>query len=227
MKKAMTIYHGSSQIIQIPERGKGNPYNDYGIGFYCTESLELAKEWACSEKQDGYANEYTFNLAGLSTLYLSDNKYNILNWLSILLMNRRFVISSEIAVQAKEYLTDNFLPNYEAFDVIVGYRADDSYFSFATAFLNNTISLAQLEHAMRLGKLGEQIVLKSEKAFSHLRFNRSFPSERSIYYPKKVARDNEARSAFRDEKGTAPIKDAVYMMDILRGEWRNDDPRLQ
>lgn len=31
--------------------------------------------------------------------------------------------------------------------MIRGYRADDSYFSFATAFLNNTISLAQLEKA--------------------------------------------------------------------------------
>ena len=55
-------------------------------------------------------------------------------------------------------------------DFIKGYRADDSYFSFAAAFLNNTISLSQLEKAMVLGKLGEQIVAKSEKAFDRLAY---------------------------------------------------------
>ncbi|MBR2627880.1 MAG: DUF3990 domain-containing protein, partial [Peptococcaceae bacterium] len=40
---------------------------------------------------------------------------------------------------------------------MIGYRADDSYFSFANAFLNNTLSLRQLEKAMMLGKHGEQV----------------------------------------------------------------------
>lgn len=34
----------------------------------------------------------------------------------------------------KEYLLDNFKVNYKDFDVIVGYRADDSYFAFAQDF---------------------------------------------------------------------------------------------
>ena len=42
--------------------------------------------------------------------------------------------------------------------MIIGYRADDSYFSFANAFLNNTLSLEQLKEAMYLGKLGEQVI---------------------------------------------------------------------
>ena len=116
---------------------------------------------------------------------------------------------------------------YENYDVIIGYRADDSYFSFASAFLNNTISLAQLEKAMFLGKLGEQVVLKSEKAFSRLCFEESVPAERTIYYPKKAARDSEARAAFRAERKAAPVRDAVYMIDILREEWKNDDARLR
>ena len=49
------------------------------------------------------------------------------------------------------------------YDVIIGYRADDSYFSFAKDFINNTISVEQLAEAMRLGELGIQIVLKSER----------------------------------------------------------------
>uniref|UniRef100_UPI003FEFBF15 DUF3990 domain-containing protein n=1 Tax=Dysosmobacter welbionis TaxID=2093857 RepID=UPI003FEFBF15 len=145
MDKALTLYHGSSLIIERPQFGKGNPFNDYGLGFYCTETLELAKEWACSMEQDGFANRYSFRTDGLSVLNLSDGSYNILNWLSSLLINRKFNLSSDIAVQGKEYLASTFLPPFENYDVIIGYRADDSYFSFASAFLNNTISLAQLE----------------------------------------------------------------------------------
>lgn len=227
MEKTLTLYHGSSFIIERPEFGKGNPFNDYGLGFYCTETLELAKEWACSIGQDGFANRYSFRTDGLSILNLTDRNYNILNWLAILLVNRKFNLSIDIAAQGKEYLASTFLPPYENYDIIIGYRADDSYFSFASAFLNNTISLAQLERAMSLGKLGEQVVLKSEQAFSHLHFEESIPAERTIYYPRKATRDSKTRAAFRAESKTALILDAVYMIDILREEWKNDDARLR
>ena len=52
----LIIYHGSHEIREHPEFGGGKPYNDYGLGFYCTEHIELAKEWACSEGVDGYDN---------------------------------------------------------------------------------------------------------------------------------------------------------------------------
>ena len=42
----LTIYHGSPEIFEKPQFGKGKPYNDYGRGFYCTEHIELAKDWA-------------------------------------------------------------------------------------------------------------------------------------------------------------------------------------
>lgn len=40
-----TIYHGSNKIIEKPLFGFGKTYNDYGLGFYCTEVLDMAKEW--------------------------------------------------------------------------------------------------------------------------------------------------------------------------------------
>ena len=54
----LTIYHGSPEIIEKPQFGKGKTYNDYGRGFYCTEHIELAKEWACTEDVDGFVNKY-------------------------------------------------------------------------------------------------------------------------------------------------------------------------
>ena len=227
MDRTLTLYHGSSVIIERPQFGKGNPFNDYGPGFYCTETLELAKEWACSMAQDGFANRYSFRTDGLSILNLTDGNYNILHWLSILLMNRKFNLSSDIAVRGKEYLVSTFLPPYKDYDVIIGYRADDSYFSFASAFLNNTIPLTQLDRTMSLGKMGEQVVLKSEKAFSHLHFEESIPVDRTIHYSKKVTRDSKARAAFYEQCKAPLVSDTVYMIDMLREEWKNDDARLR
>ena len=223
----ISLYHGSTKVIEKPVLGLGNPKNDYGLGFYCTENLELAKEWASTERSDGFANSYEIGFEGLNILYLNKAPYHILNWLSILLKNRNFVLSQGLPSEAKAYLLDNFLPEYEHYDLIIGYRADDSYFSFANTFLNNTISLEQLRKAMFLGKLGEQVVLKSKEAFSRLVFKESIPVDSSLYYPKRQARDRQAREDFQNEKAVVSPTDAIYMIDILRQKWTNEDPRLQ
>ena len=54
MKKI--LYHGSEFLIEKPEFGKGARHNDYGRGFYCTENIELAREWACAKQKNGYVN---------------------------------------------------------------------------------------------------------------------------------------------------------------------------
>ena len=227
MSDKLTIYHGSSKIIERPDFGTGNPHNDYGLGFYCTESMELAKEWASSTETDGFANQYQLNLTGLSTLSLTSGDYHILNWLSVLLENRRFRIDGAIAQQAKAYISENFSVDYKQYDIIRGYRADDSYFSFANAFLNNTISVTQLEKAMVLGKLGEQIVLMSQKAFASIEFVNAIPAPNEIYLPKKLARDTAARKDFQQEKARGSILTEKYILDIMREGWKNDDERLQ
>ena len=227
MSNKLKIYHGSPRVIETPVFGMGNPNNDYGLGFYCTESIELAKEWACSTETDGYANRYTLDLTDLSVLSLTGGDYNILNWLFVLLENRKFRIGGDIAKQAKEYIFEHFAIDYKNYDIIKGYRADDSYFSFANAFLNNTISVAQLEKAMVLGKLGEQIVVKSERAFDAIRFVESTLAPKEIYLPRKLARDTEAREDFRKEKSRGSLLTEKYILDIIREGWKNDDGRLQ
>ena len=227
MSNKLIIYHGSPKIIAKPAFGVGNPQNDYGLGFYCTESVELAKEWACSVETDGFANQYTLDLTGLSVLSLTGGDYSILNWLFVLLENRKFRIGGDIAKQAKSYIFENFAVDYKNYDIIKGYRADDSYFSFANAFFNNTISVAQLERAMVLGKLGEQIVLMTSEAFDSIEFMDSIAAPKEIYLPQKLARDTAAREDFRKEKGRGSLLTEKYILDIIREGWKNDDPRLQ
>ena len=213
-------------MIEEPEFGVGNSKNDYGQGFYCTEHIELAKEWACAENRDGFANEYELETDGLSIMNLSDARYHILNWLAILLENRTFVIERGLALTAKDYILSEFLPEYKNADVIRGYRADDSYFSFASAFLNNTITLEQLGKAMKLGKLGEQVVLKSKRSFAQLKYSRAILADNQIYYPKKEARARSARESFREERMNT-VLEGIYVIDIVRNNWKNDDPRLR
>ena len=134
------FYHGSSEIIEQPRFGYGKRYNDYGLGFYCTDSLEMAKEWGVSLNRSGFANCYELECDGLQILDLNGSQFCILHWLAVLLENRDFDVPSGLALEAKEYILANFAVNYQAYDAIVGYRADDSYFSFAQDFLNGTIS---------------------------------------------------------------------------------------
>ena len=162
----MPLFHGSPQIVAHPFYGGGWPYNDYGRGFYCTEHIELAREWACSEEgYDGYANEYRFDGRGFKVLELSSPEYSTLHWLALLLEHRKIDLRTPVAQAGSEFLRAHYLLDAESFDVIVGHRADDSYFTFARAFLRNDISLEQLTRALRLGDLGQQIVLKSPRAF--------------------------------------------------------------
>lgn len=221
----ISIYHGSQQIVKKPEYGIGNIHNDYGQAFYCTEIVELAKEWACTNKADGFVNKYTLDVKGLQILNLDNGEYNILNWLAILLENRVFRLDSDLMKNGKQYLLDYFRPDYENYDVIIGYRADDSYFSFASAFLSNAISLEKLQAAMFYGNLGEQIAIRSPKAFEKMKFVEAMQVDRSVYYAKKFSRDEKARNAFREAKQT--MDTGTYLIDIIRQQWRNEDERLQ
>lgn len=221
------IYHGSQKIIEKPIYGYGKTYNDYGVGFYCTESLDLAKEWAVDFKRDGYANQYRLADEELNILYLNEPPYCTMHWLALLLNNRRFDVSAGLSRAAKGYILDNFLLDITEYDIIVGYRADDSYFSFAQDFIGGAISYRQLNNAMRLGNLGEQIVLKSEKAFSGLEFIKADYVIADEWYAKKAMRDTEAREAYFSTERSSHRKGDLYIAQILDEEMSADDARLQ
>ncbi|MBR3244882.1 MAG: DUF3990 domain-containing protein [Parasporobacterium sp.] len=222
----MKVYHGSERIIQVPIFGMGKAYNDYGLGFYCTESEEMAREWAVEKERDGYANIYELNSSELCTLNLNSDEFCILHWLAVLLENRYFDTTSLIAAEAKEYLLDQYHVNYKEYDVIRGYRADDSYFSFAQDFLNNTISIRQLNHAMQLGNLGEQVVLKSKKAFENIKYQGFLLAERKIWYPKKKERDEKAREDYFDSRKNKRKKEDLFISQIIDGRITGDDLRI-
>ena len=221
MPDLIDIYHGSPDVIERPVFGAGKIHNDYGRGFYCTEHAELAKEWACSSDRDGYANHYQLEMTGLSVLNLNEPEYNILNWLVILLENRKFNVAEGLPQRAKAYLLENFKVDYKKYDIIIGYRANDSYFSYAGDFVNGTLSLSDLSEAMRLGKLGEQVVLKSKKAFDALTFVEAINAPCEEYFAKYKSRDEQARDRYRQIASKPMAENEIYVIDIIRNNWKN------
>ncbi len=221
------LYHGSKDIIPHPIFGYGKKYNDYGLGFYCTEDINMAKEWAATANQNGYANCYELDCANLQILDLNTPQFCILHWLTILLQNREFDAPSALADEAKEYLFKNFNVNYQSYDAIIGYRADDSYFSFAQDFLNGTISYRQLNNAMHLRKLGQQFVLKSLKAFSLIKFTGYEIAEHTEWFDKKNKRDKSARREYFSTERNKRQRGDLYIMQIIDEEMTADDIRLR
>ena len=224
MERIITLYHGSEQLIEEPTFGKGKLNNDFGLGFYCTESEDLAKEWAVSSLRNGFANRYTLGTEYLNVLNLNSPDFTILNWIAVLVEHRLFSIKTPVARRAKRYLVENFSVNVNAFDVITGYRADDSYFDYAESFLNNGITVEQLARAMRLGKLGEQSVLKSRFAFSKLHYEGFEVADRETYFCLRKARNDEANRIYMEM--LEEESDGLYIQDIMRGGIQNDDPRI-
>ena len=221
------IYHGSKDIIKKPIFGKGKTYNDYGLGFYCTDTLEMASEWGVDKNRDGYANIYEIDVDTLNILNLNEEEYSILHWLAILLENREFDIPSALALEAKEYILKNFKVDYQKYDAIIGYRADDSYFSFAQDFINGTISYRQLTNAMHLGNLGQQFVLKSKKAFDEIKFLGYEIAESQIWFAKKEQRDKSARREYLDVERNKRQHGDIYITQIMDEEMKPDDKRLR
>ncbi|MBQ7680221.1 MAG: DUF3990 domain-containing protein [Butyrivibrio sp.] len=151
----------------------------------------------------------------------------MLHWITILLQNRHFELETPLAREAYRYLCSHFDRDLSGMDLIIGYRADDSYFSYASDFIDGVISVSQLSKAMRLGELGAQVFVRSERAFDRLRFVGYEPVSAADWFMKKKERDNRARSAYRNLNKKAYIPGDLYMIRIIDEEVKADDPCLQ
>ena len=209
----LILYHGSNKIVSNPVYGEGKSYNDYGQGFYCTENIELAKEWACKDERGGFLNTYSINMDSLKVLRLDEA--DVLEWLAILIKNRKVRYSSPVEKRMAEYIIDNFSFDISKYDVIIGYRANDSYFSFVRAFLSNTISLEQLSMAMKYGNLGYQVFIKSGKAFENLKFVEYEFVSGEEYFKKRSDRDNEAREQY-NRLLENEVDTGIFARDIVK-----------
>ena len=211
-----TLYHGSEFIIEQPKYKKGNIHNDYGLGFYCTTNKELAKEWAAKRSGKGYVNKYSLRDDRLKILDLTKPPFdNVLYWVALLMHNRE--LSSNIRnnyPRELEYLEKNYLLDVNEYDVVIGYRADDSYFHFPEAFVRSEITLESLNSIFTAGELGKQYVLISEKTFDLIKFidyQEVLEKSQEDYYKRKSGADK----VFTDLLESDRYKKGVRMRDLV------------
>ncbi len=217
----MIIYHGSKIEITKPKVHGSNPTNDYGPSFYLTIDLESAKSWACRNDSLGVVNQYFIDPRSYQKLRILDltdkSKYSVLNWIAILMhfrtLESTFIKNNEIVLRWLE----KYYVDVNEDDVIIGFRADDSYFRFAIRFVSNDLAFEDLEEVFMLGHLGVQYAFMSEKAIKVLKFEKTIECDQSFlgHYYFQI---NQASKEFdvlinrpRDPKKT-------YVLDLIRGD---------
>ena len=161
------LYHGSPNRVIVPKFGFGEDRHDYGRGFYLTENLELAKEWAVCrpDETNGWVHKYELEMGGLNILDFQ--KYDVLSWLAELMKHRDAADSKRYKMLAQKFI-EKYGIDTCGYDVITGWRANASYFYIAKEFVRDNIDIEILEELLSLGGLGIQFCIKSERAFAQL-----------------------------------------------------------
>lgn len=192
------LYHGSLNKVVVPTYGLGDEKHDYGKGFYLTENIELAKEWAVCRPNEinGWVHKYELEIEGLKILDFE--KLDILSWLAELMKHRDAADSKRYHILAKKFI-DKYGVDTKDYDVIKGWRANASYFFIAKEFVRDNIDIEILEKLLYLGGLGVQYCIKTERAYSQLKeIRESIVSVNYAEFNEKYnSRDIEARKNMR------------------------------
>lgn len=195
----ITLYHGSPNKVVIPQYGCGDDKHDYGRGFYLTDDIELAKEWAVCrpDEKNGWVHKYELECDELKIIDFKE--YDVLAWLAELMKHRDAADSKRYRMLAEKFI-DKYGKDTDEYDVIKGWRADASYFYIAKEFVRDNIDIDILEELLLLGGLGTQYCVKSERAYSRLHeiTGELLSVEYAEFNDRYNKRDVEARKNMRD-----------------------------
>lgn len=193
------LYHGTSEKNVIPTYGLGEEKHDYGKGFYLTENIELAKEWAVCRpnEKNGWVHKYELDTEGLKIMDFQE--LDELAWLAELMKHREAADSKRYRMLAEKFI-EKYSVDTEEYDIMKGWRADASYFYIAKEFVRDNIDLEILPQLLSLGGLGIQYCIKSKTAYGRLREIKEelIPVDYTEFNEKYNRRDVEARKNMRE-----------------------------
>ena len=164
----ITLFHGTSKKIVVPTYGLGEKKHDYGMGFYLTGNIDLAKEWAVCKPNvtNGWVHQYELDTDDLKILNFQEK--DVLSWIAELMKHRDAADSKRYRMLSKRFI-DKYGIDTSGYDVIKGWRANASYFYIAKEFVRDNIDIDILPELLSLGGLGIQYCIKSPLAYSKLR----------------------------------------------------------
>lgn len=195
----ITLFHGTPDKIVVPTYGLGEKRHDYGMGFYLTDNIDLAKEWAVCRPnaKNGWVHQYELDITDLKILDFQE--LNILSWLAELMKHRDVADSKRYRMLSKKFIEKYGVDTCD-YDVIKGWRANASYFYIAKEFVRDNIDLEILPELLSLGGLGIQYCIKTQLAYSKLQeVSENLVSvEYEKYSQKYNERDIDARQKMRE-----------------------------
>lgn len=214
------VYHGSDKFVKTPLFGYGSADNDYGRGFYLTEDKEQANAWAVLHgSKEAVCNEYELDLNGLNILHL--DQYGPLAWMAELVYNRD-AYSKEAALLADEFV-QKYKIHASNYDVIIGYRAGGNYPDVMKAFLKNEISIEEAKKLFKKQELGQQIFLKSEKAFSQIKYiAHSYVEDKNYAEIERLARIDMSQFLYNrksDIKEQRFVPQGIFLENTLENKY--------
>ena len=211
----LTFYHGSAAESVTPTFGLGDDRHDYGRGFYLTDDLSLAKEWAVCrpDARNGWVHAFKVTDPGLSVMDFQE--LGVLAWMAELMKHREAGKSRRFSMLSQKFIS-KYGVDSSGYDIIRGWRANASYFYIVTEFVHDEIDVDILEELLMLGGLGIQYCIKSQRAFSALAKVDGYP--RPVPYGDYNAKYNDRDKLARDrmdELISGPANRAVRVMSTV------------
>ena len=147
-----TLYHGSRDIVELPEIRVQKFHKDFYWGFYCTEFEEQAVRWATRFGKSGIVNVYSFDE------------------------------SVELSIKHFPEMSDEWLDFIAAcrtgkphdYDVVEGPMADDTIFNYVQSFVDGEISREAFWALAKFKRPTHQISFHTAKALAALKFEGSY-----------------------------------------------------
>lgn len=154
----MILYHGSTDLVCMPEIRVGALFLDFGIGFYTTTSYEQAERWAKIKMRrknvsSGFVSVYEFDLENAEkSLDIKRFTTADTEWLNFVVNNR------------------NGMPATESADIHIGPVADDSVYQSIRLFETGAYDAEYTVRRLKTEVLHDQWTLHTEKSLEYLHF---------------------------------------------------------
>jgi hypothetical protein len=159
----MTLYHGSDQIIKIPELRPSIRTLDFGQGFYTTTNKEQAINFAVK------VSDRSIRAGGIPK-----GKFISIYEVDYELMQKKLgILHFESADEVWfDFVMANRRSSYkgEKYDIIYGPVANDTIYRTLIAFETGEVSKTETIARLKVRQLFDQMTFASERSLSFLKF---------------------------------------------------------